>query len=144
MSSVAISPPSVVRGAAPEKARQIGLTDSKDGFAFLSCHPRKRVSGRLLENRPRRYYQLRWPFAPSLRRVSQCEKDETSSRKDRAKNVRMPIWCLILIPRGWGAYFHTGNATEKVNRLDSYVSSRLHRFGVRRKGRNPRAGEVEA
>ena len=44
--------------------------------------------------------------------------------------------------RGWGNYFRTGNAADKFIQLDRYVSWRLKRFLVKRKGRNLRAGEA--
>ena len=44
--------------------------------------------------------------------------------------------------RGWGSYFLTGNATQKFNRLDTYVYERLKRFMIRRKGRNLRPGDL--
>ena len=38
----------------------------------------------------------------------------------------------------------TGNAAEKFLSLDEYVAARLHRFLVKRKGRNLRRGEAQA
>ena len=128
----------------PDKTRQVDLTDGKGGFDFLGCHLRKKVSGRLLEKGVRRYYLSRWPSARSMKRVSQRVKDETDSRKNGVKDVRKPIERLNPILRGWGAYFRTGNAAQKLNQLDGYVWRRLHRFKVRRKGRNLRAGEARA
>ncbi len=43
---------------------------------------------------------------------------------------------------GWSGYFRTGNAAKKFNRLDGYVWERLHRFMVKRKGRNLRPGQA--
>ncbi len=40
----------------PEKTRRVELADGKEGFDFLGCHLRKRVSGRMLERGIRRYY----------------------------------------------------------------------------------------
>lgn len=128
----------------PEKTRQVDLTAGKGGFDFLGCHLRKKASGRLLEKGVRRYYLNRWPSARSLKRVRQRVKDETSSSRDGAKDVRVLIRRLNPILRGWGTYFRTGNAAEKFNQLDSYVWRRLRCFKVRRKGRNLHAGEAEA
>jgi hypothetical protein len=59
------------------------------------------------------------------------------------KDVRVLIRDLNPVLRGWGGYFRTGNAAKKFNQVDSYVHRRLHRFLVRRKGRNLRAGEAD-
>jgi RNA-directed DNA polymerase len=58
------------------------------------------------------------------------------------KDVRTLIARLNPVLRGWGAYFRTGNAAKKFNRLDSYVWRRLFAFLVRRKGRHLKPGEV--
>ena len=43
--------------------------------------------------------------------------------------------------RGWGNYFRTGNAALKFIQIDTYVWWRLHRFMVKRRGRNLRSGD---
>jgi len=128
----------------PEKTRRVELTDGKDGFDFLGCHLRKRVSGRQLERGVRRYYLQRWPSARSMKRVRQRVKELTSRKRNGVKDVRVLIRDLNPVLRGWGNYFRTGNAAEKFNQVDRYVARRLHRFMVKRKGRNLRAGEFSA
>lgn len=130
-------------GLHPGKTRQVDLTDGKGGFDFLGCHPRKEVAGRLLEKWARRYYFQRWPSARSTKRLRQRVKDETGRNRDVVKEARELIRRLNPILRGWGASIRTGNAAEKSNQLDSYVWRRLHRFKVKRKGRNLRAGEAD-
>jgi RNA-directed DNA polymerase len=46
--------------------------------------------------------------------------------------------------RGWGNYFRTGNAAEKFRQVDVYVVWRLRRLMVKKRGRNLRAGQVQA
>ncbi|MGH8574179.1 MAG: hypothetical protein ACREX8_16620, partial [Gammaproteobacteria bacterium] len=45
----------------PEKTKVADLRQGREGFDFLGCHFRARVSGRLLERGIRRYYLQRWP-----------------------------------------------------------------------------------
>ncbi len=128
----------------PEKTRQVELTQGKEGFDFLGCHLRKRLSGRLLEKYGRRrYYLQRWPAKRSLKRVRERVKERTGRNRCGVRDVRVLIRELNPILRGWGNYFRTGNAGEKFIQVDRYVAWRLHRFMVKRKGRNLRAGEAE-
>lgn len=128
----------------PEKTRRVELSWGKQGFDFLGCHLRKRLSGQIWEKQGKRLYFLqRWPSQRSMKRVRQRVKDLTDRRWMGVKDVRVLIRKLNPILRGWGNYFRTGNAAIKFNQLDSYVWSRLMRFMVRRKGRHLRAGEVD-
>ena len=43
--------------------------------------------------------------------------------------------------RGWGQYFRTGNAADKFNEIDKYVTWRLKRMRIKRKGRHLKPGE---
>lgn len=129
----------------PEKTRRVVLTDGKEGFDFLGCHLHKRVSGRLLEQRGvRRYYLHRWPSAKSMRRVREKIHALTDRSRNGVRDVREIFADLNPVLRGWGNYFCTGNASRKFNQLDEYVHGRLHRFMVRRHGRNLRAGRAAA
>jgi len=50
---------------------------------------------------------------------------------------------LNLFLRGWGNYFRTGNAAAKFVQLDRYVVWRLKRLLIKKRGRNPRAGQAD-
>ncbi len=129
----------------PEKTRKVNLTDGQAGFDFLGCHLHKRLSGRLLETKGlRRYYLQRWPSAKSMRRVREKIHGLTDRSRNGVKDVRVIIDDLNPVLRGWGNYFCTGNAAQKFNQLDGYVSRQLHRFMVRRHGRNLRPGRAAA
>lgn len=130
----------------PEKTRQVELTEGKQGFDFLGCHLRKRMSGRLWEKYgKRRYYLQRWPSrkAMKMKKVRQRVKQLVGSHRNGVKDVRVLIRDLNPLLRGWGNYFCTGNAARKFNQLDSHVYGRLRRFLVKRKGRNLKAGEFK-
>jgi RNA-directed DNA polymerase len=45
--------------------------------------------------------------------------------------------------RGWGNYFRTGNAATKFRQIDSYVTRRLKRLLIKKRGRNLRAGQAD-
>jgi group II intron reverse transcriptase/maturase len=128
----------------PEKTRRVELTDGKEGFDFLGCHLRKRVSGRRLERGVRRYYLHRWPGARSMKRVRQRVKELTGRDRNGVRDVRVIIRDLNPVLRGWGNYFRTGNADWKFNQVDTYVWSRLRCFLVKRKGRHLRPGDTAA
>ena len=54
----------------PEKTRRVELTLGKEGFDFLGCHLRKRMSGRLwAQYGRRRYYLQRWPASRAMKRL---------------------------------------------------------------------------
>lgn len=128
----------------PDKTRRLELSWGKEGFDFLGCHLRKRLSGRIWEKERRRVYFLqRWPAARSMKRVRGRVKELTGSHRDGVKDVRVIIDDLNPVLRGWGNYFRTGNATRKFNQIDDYVHWRLRKFLKRRKGRNLRVGEAE-
>ena len=44
--------------------------------------------------------------------------------------------------RGWGQYFRTGNAADKFSEIDKYVTWRLKRMRMHRKGRHLKPGEA--
>jgi len=128
----------------PEKTRRVELTWGQEGFDFLGCHLRKRLSGRLLEQRGiRRYYLQRWPGQRAMKRVRGRVKEYTGRNRCGVEDVEDIIHILNPILRGWGNYFRTGNAARKFGQIDDYVVWRLRRFMKKRKGRNLHAGEAQ-
>ena len=126
----------------PEKTRKVDLSWGKQGFDFLGCHLRKRLSGPLWEKEHiRRYFLHRWPSTKSMNRVRQKVRQLTHRRWLGAKDVREVIERLNPVLRGWGNYFRSGNASIKFCQIDRYVRSRLQRWMRKRKGRHLRAGE---
>jgi group II intron reverse transcriptase/maturase len=127
----------------PEKTRRVDLSRGRQGVDFLGCHLHKRMSGRIWEQERKRVYFLqRWPSTRSMKRVRQRVKELTGRNRNGVKDVRELIGDLNPLLYGWGNYFRTGNASRKFNQTDEYVWSRLHRFMVKRKGRQLRAGEA--
>jgi group II intron reverse transcriptase/maturase len=127
----------------PEKTRHVELTRGLEGFEFLGCHVRKRLSGRVLEKYGKyRYFLQRWPSQRNMIRIRERVKERTGRSRCGVRDVRDLIHALNPLLRGWGAYFRTGNAGKKFGEIDRYVERRLHRFMVKRKGRNLRAGEA--
>jgi group II intron reverse transcriptase/maturase len=127
----------------PEKTRRVNLYDGKEGFEFLGCYLRKRMSGKLWEEQGKRLYFLqRWPSARSMKRVRGRVRELTRRSRCHA-DLRDVIADLNPVLRGWSAYFRTGNAAKRFNQLDEYVWRRLRRLRIERKGRHLRAGEVQ-
>jgi hypothetical protein len=123
----------------PDKTRRVDLSRGKEGFDFLGCHLRKRMSGPIWEKQRKRVYFLqRWPSRRSMKRVRQRVKELTGRSRNGVKDVRGLIRNLNPVLRGWGNYFRTGNAAQKFIQIDTYAWWRLHRFMVKRKGRNLR------
>lgn len=128
----------------PNKTRRVELTDGKEGFDFLGCHFRKRLSGRLWERyRRRRYYLQRWPSRKAMKAVRDKVRKLVGPHRNGVKDVRVLIRDLNPVLRGWCNYFRTGNAAKKFVQVDLYVWRRLFRFLVRRKGRHLKAGEAD-
>jgi RNA-directed DNA polymerase len=128
----------------PDKTRVVDLREGREGFGFLGCHFRARVSGRLLERGIRRYYLHRWPSQRAMKRIRAKVRALTDRRRRAGmKDVREVIVVLNPALRGWGNYFATGNASIKFVQIDGYVWRRLVRLLVKSKGRNLRARQVE-
>jgi RNA-directed DNA polymerase len=128
----------------PDKTRIVDLREGREGFDFLGCHFRARVSGRLLERGIRRYYLHRWPSRRAMNRIRAKVKALTDRRRRAGiKDIREVIAELNPVSRGWGHYFRSGNAADKFIQIDRYVAWRLKRLLVKRKGRNLRAGQAD-
>ncbi len=128
----------------PDKTRIVDLREGREGFDFLGCHFRARVSGRLLERGIRRYYLHRWPSQRAMKRIRARIKALTDRRRRAGiKDIREVIAALNPVLRGWGNYFRTGNAADKFTQIDRHVAWRLKRLLVKRKGLNLRAGEAD-
>ena len=127
----------------PEKTRSVDLSRGANGFDFLGCHLRKRMSGPIWARRRERVFFLqREPSQRSMKRIRSRVRDMTPRARCHVDS-RVVIDTLNPVLRGWGEYFRTGNAARRFNQLDSYVWRRLRTLRVKRKGRQLRAGEVE-
>ncbi len=127
----------------PEKTRRVNLSWGHEGFDFLGCHLRKRLSGRIWEKEGRRVYFLqRWPSQRSMKRIRQRVKRLTLRGRCH-QDPRDVIADLNPVLRGWGNYFCTGNAANQLNSIDGYVVRRLRGLRIERKGRNLRPGEAD-
>jgi RNA-directed DNA polymerase len=127
----------------PEKTRKVELSRGEEGFDFLGCHLRKRMSGPIWAREGRRVYCLqRWPSARAMKRIRQRVRDLTPRGRCHAE-LRDVVAQLNPVLRGWGEYFRTGNAAAKFNQLDDYVWRRLKDLRVKRSGSRLRAGMSE-
>jgi RNA-directed DNA polymerase len=127
----------------PDKTRVVDLREGREGFDFLGCHFRARMSGRLWEQKRQvRYYLHRWPSQRAMKRLREKVRDRTG-RSRAGTRIEWVIEDLNPILRGWGNYFRTGNAADKFRQIDRYVRWRLFRLLVKKRGRNLRAGQAE-
>ncbi|HET7415968.1 MAG TPA: group II intron reverse transcriptase/maturase [Arthrobacter sp.] len=125
----------------PDKTKIIDLRVGREGFDFLGCHFRARMSGRIWEKYGKiRYYLHRWPAIRAMKKVRQRVK-ELTGRNRSGMDIRDVIALLNPILRGWGNYFRTGNAADKFRQIDDYVVMRLRKLLIRRRGRNLTAGQ---
>jgi len=125
----------------PGKTKVVDLRQGREGFDFLGCHFRARMSGRLWEQkRIIRYYLQRWPSVRAMKRLRE-KVHERTDRRHAGIDIRVVIDDLNPILRGWGNYFRTGNAAIKFRQIDHYVVGRLHRLMRLKRGRNLRAGQ---
>jgi RNA-directed DNA polymerase len=126
----------------PDKTRVVDLREGREGFDFLGCHLRARMSGRLWEKYGKvRYYLHRWPSQRSMKRARQRVRALTG-RSRVGMELKDVIGGLNLFLRGWGNYFRTGNASNKFRQLDRHVVWRLKRLLIKKRGRNLRAGQA--
>jgi group II intron reverse transcriptase/maturase len=126
----------------PDKTRRVDLSDGREGFDFLGCHLRKRLSGPIWVKRHERVYFLqRWPSQRAMTRIRQRIKELTPRARSH-RDLRETIAELNPVLRGWGRYFQTGNAAVKIGQVDDYVGRRLKGLLLKRKGRQLHAGEA--
>jgi len=126
----------------PDKTGVVDLREGREGFDFLGCHLRARMSGRLWERKQIvRYYLHRWPSARSMKRARARIRDLTDRRRVGLELADV-IAALNLFLRGWGNYFRTGNAADKFLQLDRHVAWRLKRLLIKKRGRNLRVGQA--
>lgn len=120
----------------PDKTRRVELYDGKQGFDFLGCHFRKRLSGKIWERERKRVYFLhRQPSRRAMKGIRQKVREQTPRGRCHA-DLREVIADLNPILRGWGGYFRTGNAAHSFNQIDTYVHERLYDLHAKRAGRN--------
>ena len=127
----------------PDKTKVVDLREGKEGFDFLGCHFRARMSGKLWESRGIvRYYLHRWPSVRSMKRARARVKALTA-RSQVGQRLPEVIAHLNQFLRGWGNYFRTGNAALKFRALDRYIEWRLRRLLMKQRGRNLRPGQMD-
>jgi group II intron reverse transcriptase/maturase len=125
----------------PDKTRKVNLPWGQEGFDFLGCHLRKKLSGPIWErSRKRLYFLQREPSQRSMKRIRQRIKEVTPRSRCHA-DLRKVIAQINPILRGWGGYFRTGNAATKFRQVDSYVWKRLVALKIKQKGRHLKPGE---
>jgi RNA-directed DNA polymerase len=125
----------------PDKTRVVDLREGREGFDFLGCHFRARMSGKLWEQkRIVRFYLQRWPSQRSMNRIREKVRDRTGHNRV-GRDIRLVIEDLNPILRGWGSYFRTGNAAFKFRQIDRYVELRLRSLMIDKRGRNIHAGQ---
>jgi group II intron reverse transcriptase/maturase len=128
----------------PEKTRRVELSWGKQGFDFLGCHLRKRLSGPIWEReRKRLYFLQRSPSQRSMRRIRQRVKELTPRRRCH-EDLRSVFKDLNPVLRGWANYFRTGNAAKQLNQVDTYVFRRVGSLMRKRKQGRLRPREWEA
>jgi group II intron reverse transcriptase/maturase len=128
----------------PEKTRVVDLSRGREGFDFLGCHLRKRMSGPVWErSRQRVYFLQRWPSQRAMRQVRTRIRALTPRGRCH-EDLRTVIADLNPVLRGWGQYFRTGNAATRFIQLDQYVEDRLRGLRLKRHGSRLTAGRAQA
>ena len=127
----------------PEKTRRVDLSWGKQGFDFLGCHLRKKLSGPIwVKEKKRMYFLHRCPSQRSMKRV-RARICELTPRGRCHQDVRSVIKTLNPVLQGWSGYFRNGNAAQKFCQVDDYVYWRLRKLLVARKGRHLKPGEAK-
>ena len=118
----------------PEKTRVVDLTDGREGFDFLGCHLRKRMSGPIWVRKRRRVYFLhRWPSRRAMKQVRARVRALTPRGRCHT-DLRLVIADVNRVLRGWGQYFRTGNAATHFVQLDQYVERPPARLAPQARG----------
>ena len=115
----------------------------EEGFDFLGCHLRKKMSGPIwMREKKLKYFLHRRPSRRSMQRV-RARIRELTPRGRCHEDVRSIIKRLNPVLIGWSGYFRTGNASSDFVSIDRYVGWRLKRLLLKRKGRHLKPGEPE-
>jgi RNA-directed DNA polymerase len=125
----------------PDKTRVVDLRGAKESFGVLGWHVRARMSGKLWEQERIVRYPLRWPSERSMRRARARSK-AMIGRSQVGMELEAVIRRLNVLLRAWGnyCYFRTDNSAAEFVTVDRYVTWRLHRLPVKKRGRNLHAG----
>lgn len=127
----------------PEKTRVVDLSWGREGFDFLGCHLRKRLSGPIWERTRRRVYFLqRGPSQRAMARV-RARVRALTPRSRCHSDLRAVIAEVNPVLRGWAQYFRTGNAARHFNVMDRFVERRLRTLRLQRAGSRLVAGRAE-
>jgi RNA-directed DNA polymerase len=127
----------------PEKTRMVDLSRGREGFDFLGCHLRKRMSGpQWVRARRRVFYLQRWPSHRAMLRVRARVRGLTA-RSRCHEDIRRVIADVNAVVRGWGQYFRTGNAANHFTDLDQYVERRLRGLLLKRAGSRLTSGRAD-
>jgi RNA-directed DNA polymerase len=128
----------------PDKTKVVDLREGREGLDFLGCHFRARFSGKVWERYGKvRFYLHRWPSQAAMKRLREKVRVRVGLHRS-GTDVRVVIAELNPILRGWGNYFRTGNAASKFRQIDDYVVWLLRRLMIKKRGRNLRAGQIQA
>ena len=116
----------------PQKTRLVELGLGKEGFCFLGCYFRV-VRSHFTGKR----YLYRWPSPRAMNSLRARIRDLTNRRRRAGmRDIREVIQDLNPLLRGWGNYFRTGNASQKFQQIDRYVTQRLVRLLASRRYRD--------
>jgi group II intron reverse transcriptase/maturase len=128
----------------PEKTRLVDLSWGREGFDFLGCHLRKRMSGPIwVRTRRRVYFLQRGPSQRAMRQVRTRIRALTPRGRCH-EDLRTVIADVNAVVRGWGQYFRTGNAAKRFLQLDRYVEDRLRGLLLKRYGSRLTSGRGDA
>jgi group II intron reverse transcriptase/maturase len=127
-----------------EKTRVVDLSRGREGFDFLGCHLRKRMSGPIWERERKRVYFLQRGPSPRAMRQVRTRIRELTPRSCCHEDLRAVIARVNPVVRGWGQYFRTGNAATRFIQLDRYVEDRLRGLLLKRHGSRLAAGRAGA
>jgi RNA-directed DNA polymerase len=76
-----------------------------------------------------RTYVFRWPSPRAMNAIRQRIRETTDRKRwGWVHDLDRVIAALNPILRGWGNYFRTGNASDRFNQIDWYVTQRLTRL----------------
>jgi len=108
----------------PDKTTLVHLAEGAGGFDFLGFHHRMRRSKRWNG----RWYLHQWPSKTAMNSIRSKIRERTH-RRYAGMDLRVLVDVYLNpVLRGWGAYFRSGNSSDKFAAIDNYVRQRLARL----------------
>lgn len=117
----------------PEKTRLVGLWDGTQGFDFLGMHHRKT---RAETSKGQGYFTTQqWLTRKAEQHIRDVVKERLAPPSARGLSMKQHVEWLNPKIQGWKNYYSTPYSSQKMAKLDWYISQRLCKWYAKKRQR---------